>query len=141
MAEVLARYSNLGRAMARLAKAEGAARQHRRPEPWVAPDVTVKALRRLTDDEVAAMVADYRAGMGSFVLAKKYGVSDTTVLARLKAAGVEVVPASERQAQARATTDEMRRLHEDEGWTMTDIGAHFGVTRQAVGQRLRRGAT
>jgi DNA-binding Lrp family transcriptional regulator len=90
----------------------------------------------MTPEEIVAMVADYRAGVGSWRLARKYGVSDSTVLARLKAAGVQLDP--ERQHEVRRVrTEEMRRLKE-EGLTLTEIGKRYGITRQAVSLRLSR---
>lgn len=95
-------------------------------------------VRRMTPEEIEAMVADYRSGIGSWRLARKYGVSDSTVLARLKAAGVALDPA--RQAEARrAVTEDMRQLRES-GLTLTEIGDRYGITRQAVSLRLSRGA-
>lgn len=70
-------------------------------------------------------------------LARKYGVSDSTVLARLRAAGVEIRP--RKDVERSLQTDEMRRLR-DQGWTLRDIGEKFGVTRQAVAMRLNRTA-
>lgn len=84
------------------------------------------------------MVADYRSGIGSWRLARKYGVSDSTVLARLKAAGVELDPSRQSDAR-RARTDEMRQLR-DAGHTLKEIGEKFGITRQAVSMRLSRGS-
>ena len=83
------------------------------------------------------MVADYRAGIGSWRLAKKYRVTDATVLARLRAAGVELTDQKALQATRDAETREMRRLHDD-GWTLTAIGAKFGITYSAVRLRLKR---
>lgn len=84
------------------------------------------------------MVADYRSGIGSWTLARKYGVSDSTVLARLNAAGVELDPSRQSDAR-RARTDEMRQLR-DAGHTLKEIGEKFGITRQAVSMRLSRGS-
>lgn len=93
-------------------------------------------VRRMAPEEIAAMVADYRSGIGSWRLARKYGVSDSTVLARLKAAGVALDPA--RQAEARrAVTEDMRQLRES-GLTLNEIGDRYGITRQAVSLRLAR---
>jgi predicted DNA-binding protein (UPF0251 family) len=74
----------------RVAKAAESACENRRSEPWVSPDATVTTVRRMTPDEIEAMMVDYRSGIGSWRLARKHGVSDSTVLARLKRAGVEV---------------------------------------------------
>lgn len=136
VAEVLGRYSKLGPTGVRVAKATESAHQNRRSEPWVSPEVTVTTVRRMAPKEIAAMVADYRSGIGSWRLARKYGVSDSTVLARLKAAGVALDPA--RQAEARrAVTEDMRQLRES-GLTLNEIGDRYGITRQAVSLRLAR---
>lgn len=113
------------------------ARQERRESPWVSPEVQVRPLRRMPEDEVRAMVADYRSGIGSWRLARQYGVSDSTVLAHVKAAGVEIEDPAQRHAANRALTTEMRRLR-DKGWTLAAIGEKFGVTRQAISMRLAR---
>lgn len=104
--------------------------------PWVAPEVAVTTVERMTSEQVAAMVADYRSGIGSWRLARMYSVSTSTVLDRLKAAGVSLDP--ERQREARqARTEEMRQLKES-GLTLTEIGDRYGITRQAVSMRLAR---
>lgn len=84
MAEVLGWYSKLGPTGVSLAKAAAAARSQRRSEPWVSPEVIVTTVRRMTSEQAEAMVADYRAGVGSWRLARKYDVSDSTVLVRLR---------------------------------------------------------
>lgn len=133
---MLGRYSNLRPTGVKVAKAATRARKDLRAEPWVSPDVTVTTVRRMAPEQVEAMVADYRSGIGSWTLARMYGVSDSTVLARLKAAGVELDPS--RQAEARrARTDEMRQL-KDAGYTLKEIGERYGITRQAVSMRLGR---
>lgn len=136
LAVAAGRYSKLGPTGVKVARAAESARQNRRSEPWVSPEVSVTTVRRMTPDEIAAMVADYRSGIGSWRLARKYGVSDSTVLARLKAAGVALNPA--RQAEARrAVTEDMLQLRE-EGHTLTEVGERYGITRQAVSLRLAR---
>ncbi len=82
------------------------------------------------------MVADYRSGIGSWRLARMYGVSDSTVLARLKAAGVALNPARQPEAR-RAVTEDMLQLRA-EGHTLTEVGERYGITRQAVSLRLAR---
>lgn len=139
LAEVLGRYSKLGPTGVRIAKATESARQNRRSEPWTSPEVTVTTVRRMTPEEIEAMVADYRAGIGSWRLARKYGVSDSTVLARLKAAGVEVEQREHRQAVRDHATSEMARLS-DSGWSQGQIAERFGISRQAVCMRLKRAA-
>ena len=94
--------------------------------------MTVRTVHRMTPEAILAMVSDYEVGIGR--LARMYGVSDSTVLARLKAAGVEF---REKPAAAPQEVLEMARLR-DEGWTQTQIGAEFGISRQAVCLRLKR---
>ena len=137
MAEVLGRYSKLGPTGVRVAKATEVARSQRRMEPWVSPKMTVTRVRRMAPEDVEAMVTDYRGGVGSWRLARKYGVSDSTVLARLKAAGVEIRTEPVEDPAQVATVQEMARLR-DEGWTLSRIGERFGITRQTVAMRLRR---
>lgn len=105
-------------------------------EAWKSPDVSVTTVRRMRPAEIEAMVADYRTGIGSWRLAKKYGVSSTTVLERLKAAGAEVGSRSVEQSEQRAVTAEMEQLRAA-GLTYREIGERFGVTRQTVAKRLR----
>jgi hypothetical protein len=93
----------------------------------------------MTPDEIEAMVADYRSGIGSFRLARKYSVSESTVPARLKAAGVVLEVVQVQQAERQVVTEEMRHLGE-EAWTLAAIGKKFGVTREAVAMRLNHTA-
>ena len=136
MADVLERHSKLGSTGVRVAKAAELARQDRRSEAWVSPKVTVTTVRRMTPEEVETMVADYRSGIGSYRLAKKYGVSDSTVLARLKAAGVEINSSSQVEERHRMT-EEMYRLRKS-GHTLAEIGKRYGITGQAASTRLGR---
>ncbi|MGD8215781.1 hypothetical protein [Aestuariimicrobium sp. Y1814] len=41
-------------------------------------------------EEIGAIVADYEAGMGCILIARKYGVADNTVLDHLRFAGVQI---------------------------------------------------
>jgi len=73
----------------------------------------------MTVDEIEAMVADYRSGIGSWRLARKYGVTEATVLTRLKVAGVSIAEVqAQRSAASAGITEEMRHLREA-GWPMT----------------------
>lgn len=80
------------------------------------------------------MAADYAAGMGCVLLARKYGVSDNTVLDRLKAAGVEI------RARGKLSQEQVVELFRlrAEGWTQQALADRYRVTRTAVSLRLSR---
>lgn len=82
---------------------------------------------------LAALVADYVSGLSASQVADKYGVSLTTVLDRLRKAGVT-------RPLGKVTPEdvvEMARLRQA-GWTYREIGERYGVTRHAVAMRLSR---
>lgn len=118
-----------------IAAARDRATSEQRIEPWVEPQISrdVRVRRRL-EEQRDALVADYLSGMGSVVLARKYEISDSTVIKHLKAAGVQM-----RTGEKLTTEDmvEVRRLR-DEGWTQQQIADRFGVTRSTVSIRLSR---
>lgn len=110
------------------------ARLERRSEPWEAPALRgVTRVRRLVSAEIDAIVADYAAGLGCTLIARKYGIADNTVLVHLRQAGVKL---RERGKLTAADVDEMRRLR-DKGWTLCALGERYGLTRQTVAVRLR----
>ncbi|HNJ78793.1 MAG TPA: hypothetical protein PKX56_05515, partial [Marmoricola sp.] len=69
----------------------------------------------MAPEKIEMMVADYQAGIGSWRLARKYAVSSSTVLARLKTAGVELDIAQTKSVKHGLVTDEMVRLRESGG--------------------------
>jgi DNA-binding transcriptional regulator LsrR (DeoR family) len=84
--------------------------------------------------DIAALIADYRSGVGCSRLARKYGLAETTVLAKLRTAGVEI------RTHGKLSPEDMvevRRLRAA-GWTQQQIADRFGVTRAAVSLRLSR---
>jgi hypothetical protein len=102
MAEVLARYSNLGIPGKRLQKAREEAEKDRRPEPWESPELRgVTRVRQVVVGQIEQLVKDYRDGMGCVLLARKYGVAQATVLTHLKAAGVELRPRGKLSPESR----------------------------------------
>lgn len=133
MAEVLGRYSKLSATEVRITKVRAVAEQELRKVPWQSPELRgVTRVRRLVATEISGIAADYEAGMGCVLLARKYGISDNTVLVHLKAAGVEI------RQRGKLTADdleEIRRLR-SEGWSQQRIADQFGVTRAAVSLRL-----
>lgn len=134
LAEVLGRYSNLGQTGVRLAKAAELPRQERRPVPWQPPTLSAKArVRRLVDAEIDVLVAEYRSGIGCCRLAQRYGLAESTVLAKLRAAGRGI---RTRRKLSPEDMVEVRRLRAV-GWTQQQIADQCGVTR-AVSLRLTR---
>lgn len=133
-AEVLGRYSNQGTSGVSARAVRYAASVGVRDEPWEAPSlVGTTRVRRVLATELDAMVADYRGGTGCVLLSRKYGIGESTVLARLKEAGVAVRP------QGYIDPDALREMTSlrAEGWTLRALGERYGVTRQTVAARLR----
>ncbi|MBM6403518.1 hypothetical protein JQN72_04580 [Phycicoccus sp. CSK15P-2] len=90
--------------------------------------------RQVLAGREAEVRADYEAGMGCVVLARKYGLPENTMLDWLHRQGIEV------RTHGKLAPDdvvEIRRLQE-EGWTQQRIADRFGVTRAAVSLRLKR---
>lgn len=81
------------------------------------------------------MAQDYRAGVGSYRLARKYGVSESTVLARLRASGIDTSITETELRQRAEDAAAMVRLREAR-WTYKAIGERFGITRQGVAKRI-----
>ena len=87
---------------------------------------------RPTAEELAG---EYAAGVGSYRLARKYGLSPATVRSRLRAAGVSLRPA--RQATRGPTADEVARLHAS-GAGVRELARRFGVSHVTILNRLKR---
>lgn len=134
MPEVLGRYSNQGARGGQLRTLRERANAEAREEPWEQPTlVGTTRVRRLLATDLDAIVADYAGGMGCVLLSRKYGIAENTVLARLKEAGVQVLPQGFVDAEA---FEEMAALRA-EGWTLKALGQRYGITRQTVASRLR----
>ena len=87
---------------------------------------------RPTPQELAG---EYAAGIGSYRLARKYGLSPATVRARLRAAGVALRPA--RQATRGPSAEEVARLHAS-GVGVRELARRFGVSHVTILNRLKR---
>ena len=77
----------------------------------------------------------YASGVGSYRLARKYGLSPATVRSRLRAAGVELRPA--RKAVRGPTPEEVERLHAS-GVGIRELARRFGVSHVTILNRLKR---
>ena len=132
-AEVLARYSRLTIVKKRLAGIRTVLASTAQREAIAAGWQPHSLARRLGRDQIDRLVSGYLAGVGSTVLARRYGVSENSVLAQLKRSGVKLRPPGKVSAD---DVTEMARLRH-EGWTYTAIGEKFGITRTAVSRRLQ----
>ena len=134
MAEVLGRHSNHGPMGARARALVETASADVRDEPWLSPGRGgATQVKRVMASELASMIADYERGMGCVLLSRKYGIAETTVLAYVKGAGVDVRPRG-------VEVGVMKELVElrAEGWTLSALGEKYGLTRQTVAARLRK---
>jgi DNA-directed RNA polymerase specialized sigma24 family protein len=92
-----------------------------------------QAQTRLSSDEVAALVAAYRAGSTLEEVASIFSVHEQTAVAHLDRHGIP----RRRHGLSAAQVAEALQLYE-EGWSLGQIGERFGVWPQAIGYRLRR---
>ena len=82
------------------------------------------------------LAAEYAKGLGSYRLARRYGLSPATVRARLRASGVTLRPA--RQASRAPSAEEVARLHAA-GVSIRELARRFGVSHVTILNRLKRG--
>jgi transposase len=93
--------------------------------------------RKLRGDVVAAVAADYAAGMSNAALVEKYGASMWAIRTAVKSAGVEL----------RGQGGKYRVFSDDDqldavalygaGWSQAKIAAKFGAHQVTVGRMLR----
>lgn len=138
MAEVLGRYSKLSETGLRVENARLAAEAQRRVEPWMSPELTgahrVRAVLKARAEEIRAR---YEAGGTCQGLARLYGVSESTMRDFFRRPGIVIRPLGTITAADVSGMVQLRAA----GWTYREIGDKYGVTRQAVARRLRRGPT
>ncbi|TWE10365.1 hypothetical protein [Rudaeicoccus suwonensis] len=91
------------------------------------PNVRVlrQAQRRLAPAAFEALIAEYEAGARVCELAKTYELHRTTVARHVAHAG------KTRPVVTEAQIDEAVRLY-GEGWTVHNVGQHFGVADQTI---------
>ena len=88
---------------------------------------------RLTDGEVARLIAAYEAGAKINELAANFGVNRNTVSSTLRSSGV----APRRRGLSADDTAEAASLYLM-GWSLSSIGSLFGCTAETVRQALIR---
>lgn len=106
------------------------ATQHTRGD-GVSARIERERQRRLSPDEVAQIIADYKAGASIKGLAAKYALHRATVGAQLTRHAVPRRPKGLKREQVH----EAARLYE-QGWSLARLGEHFGVSSSTVRQRL-----
>ena len=113
---------------------------HKAIERWRAEQARGRTRERRPDlpggkPSAQDLASEYAAGVGSYRLARKYGLSPATVRTRLRAAGVTLRPA--RQAVLGPTPDEVARLHAS-GIGVRELARRFGVSHVTILNRLKR---
>ncbi len=91
------------------------------------------AQRRLTNHQVAELVAEYQAGADMQELAVRWQVHRTTVAAHLRLSGVEL----RRQGVPANRVDEAIRLYR-EGWSCERLAERYDCDDETVRQSLKR---
>ena len=90
---------------------------------------------RLTREQRANVVSDYRAGLSLGAVARKHGVHINTVQRHVTKAGLEI-----RLQTPGIPDDELRNAKSlrDAGWSYQAIGDNYGCSHTAVGNALKR---
>jgi DNA-binding CsgD family transcriptional regulator len=101
------------------------------PPPVEQSPVIKQHQRRLPPEEVAGLVAEYRAGDTMTLLAERYGVHPMTVTAHLKRAGLDLTP----KRMSESEIDDAVQLY-TAGWSLERIADRLGVTAMTVQRRL-----
>ena len=94
-----------------------------------------QAQRRLSEPTWTKIASEYQEGFTAGTLARRYGIDDQTVLNQLRSRGIKIRP--QRAAIAPADHEDLL-LMKDRGWNNTQIAKHYGCSRQAVQQALKR---
>jgi hypothetical protein len=96
----------------------------------------VKPARRLSKAEWDQVTADYLGGMSTNAIGRKYGMYPQTIYNRLKASGVPIRGRTGATISGEKLEEAVRLRRR--GWTFAQIGAHFGVSRAAATNALKR---
>ncbi len=83
----------------------------------------------------AELAAAYAAGVGSYRIASRFGLSPATVRSRLRAAGVPLRPP--RSAQRGPQPADVSRMRAT-GMTIRELARHFGVSHVTILDRLKK---
>lgn len=92
---------------------------------------------KFTPDQLQALADLYRAGQSTHNLAKRYGISPTTVGRRLVAMGVELRPLRGNRIATDQVLDAARRMRQD-GLAWRAVVKATGVRDQSIMAAMRR---
>jgi len=90
------------------------------------------AQHRLSSVEAGELAECYRSGATILDLARRFGVSRTTVMAHLRRAGVET-----RYNLLEGRVDDAKSLYE-QGWSLVQVAAYFDVSAGTVLNAFKR---
>jgi hypothetical protein len=109
----------------------------RRRRSDVDAQVARQEQRRLSPNQIAALVVEYRTGSTVPELIRSYGICRTTVLAHLHRSGVETRP-----SVFKLKDDDRAAIFElyESGLSLVRIGAACSVDSKAIGRVLERAA-
>ncbi len=135
--ELVRAYSNLSSRCRQTHRALSLAREEHpvREESASATPVSRRVVRRLTTEQVAELVESYRAGDSVPIVAKRFGIDRSTVLAHLDRAGVPRRPTV--RAMTDAQVQEAARLYA-EGLSLLRTGERFGVSDKTILKEFRK---
>jgi transposase-like protein len=91
--------------------------------------------RRLSDQDIGAMVELYRVGASIDALARRNRVHRTTVIQHLDTAGVQRRRTARKMSDAAVATAARRYV---QGESLAALGRHFGVHARTVTREIRR---
>jgi transposase-like protein len=98
----------------------------------------VRARRIQVANDVDELRLRYEAGATLVELGQHYGVSDVTILYRMRRAGIPRRPAGGSQKDLpKSEADELRRLYAA-GATLAELARHYGVSVSTVFRRMER---
>ena len=86
---------------------------------------------------VEGIIADYRAGLNTVQLGKKYGCRPSNIRYLLRSRGVEKIKTSELNNRSKHPPSMIHYMYTVEKKTLKDIADHYGVSYSTIGKRLR----
>lgn len=93
-----------------------------------------KRRRDVSDEEVVRL---YLEGKSTVRISKILGITEPAINRRLRLNGVKIRPIGAKEPQRKnVSNEEIKRLYSEEGWTLQQIGNHFGMHNSSIWNRL-----